>query len=300
MRNSFLLYAEYEQYFDLLKAEEQAKLIKALFAVFNGKDTSELEAQMEGATKMAFAFMRTQLENDTKKYQEKCDKLRENGAKGGAPKGNQNAKINDENKAENVGLLETQEKNNQKVESGEENNQNNQKVIKTTKNNQKQQVKVLDTKDLVLEEVISLVNNKKINIINYIINARARAKEQISSKIVNYPVKRELEQDYILTVDVISLLSEILSETTEKQLRYKEQIYEIAELAQYVASIGVEEAINIACQLAYGLTNIQNKRAYIVGAIINKFEMSQHKELSKEEKAREMQELEEELKSIYN
>ena len=134
MRNSFLLYAEYEQYFDLLKAEEQAKLIKALFAVFNGKNTNELEAQMEGATKMAFAFMRTQLENDTKKYQEKCDKLRENGAKGGAPKGNQNAKINDEKEVENVEPLETQEKNNQKVKLGEENNQNNQKVIKTTKN----------------------------------------------------------------------------------------------------------------------------------------------------------------------
>lgn len=299
MRNSFLLYAEYEQYFDLLKAEEQAKLIKALFAVFNGKDTSELEAQMEGATKMAFAFMRTQLENDTKKYQEKCDKLRENGAKGGAPKGNQNAKINDENKAENVELLETQEKNNQKVELGEENNQNNQKVIKTTKNNQKQQVKVLDTKDLVLEEVISLVNNKKINIINYIINARARAKEKISSKIVNYPVKRELEQDYVLTVDVIDLFCELLSKTQE-QLRYKEKIYETEDLLNFVAGLQVEDVINIACQLAYGLTDIQNKRAYIVGAIINKFEMSQHKELSKEEKAREMQELEEELKSIYN
>ena len=299
MRNSFLLYAEYEQYFDLLKAEEQAKLIKALFAVFNGKDTSELEAQMEGATKMAFAFMRTQLENDTKKYQEKCDKLRENGAKGGAPKGNQNAKINDENKAENVESLETQEENNQKVELGKENNQNNQKVIKTTKNNQKQQVKVLDTKDLVLEEVISLVNNKKLNIINYIINARARAKEKISSKIVSYPVKPELEQDYVLTVDVIDLFCELLSKTKE-QLRYKEKIYEAEDLLNFVAGLQVEDVINIACQLAYGLTDIQNKRAYIVGAIINKFEMSQHKELSKEEKAREMQELEEELKSIYN
>lgn len=299
MRNSFLLYAEYEQYFDLLKAEEQAKLIKALFAVFNGKDTSELEAQMEGATKMAFAFMRTQLENDTKKYQEKCDKLRENGAKGGAPKGNQNAKINDENKAENVEPLETQEENNQKVELGKENNQNNQKVIKTTKNNQKQQVKVLDTKDLVLEEVISLVNNKKINIINYIINARARAKEKIASKIVNYPVKRELEQDYVLTVDVIDLFCELLNKT-KGQLRYKEKIYEAEDLLNFVAGLQVEDVINIACQLAYGLTDIQNKRAYIVGAIINKFEMSQHKELSKEEKAREMQELEEELKSIYN
>lgn len=299
MRNSFLLYAEYEKYFDLLKAEEQAKLIKALFAVFNGKDTSELEAQMEGATKMAFAFMRTQLENDTKKYQEKCDKLRENGAKGGAPKGNQNAKINDENKAENVESLETQEENNQKVELGKENNQNNQKVIKTTKNNQKQQVKVLDTKDLVLEEVISLVNNKKLNIINYIINARARAKEKISSKIVSYPVKPELEQDYVLTVDVIDLFCELLSKTKE-QLRYKEKIYEAEDLLNFVAGLQVEDVINIACQLAYGLTDIQNKRAYIVGAIINKFEMSQHKELSKEEKAREMQELEEELKSIYN
>lgn len=272
MRNSFLLYAEYEQYFDLLPAEEQAKLIKALFAVFNEKDTSGLESQMDGATKMAFAFIRTRLEADAKKYQEKCDKMKENGAKGGAPKGNQNAKVKEDNGDEHIEQPEMQQRNKQKVELREENKQNNQKVEETTKNNQKQQDKelVLDTKDLVLEEVISLVNNKKINIINYIINARARAKEQIPSLIVNYPAKRELEQDYILTVDVISLLSEMLSKTTEKQLRYKEQVYEIAELVQYVASIGVEDAINIACQLAYGLTDIQNKRAYIVGAVLHK------------------------------
>lgn len=288
MRNSFLLYAEYEQYFDLLKSEEQAKLIKALFAVFNGKDTSELEVQMEGATKMAFAFMRTQLENDTKKYQEKCDKLRENGAKGGAPKGNQNAKINDENKAENVEPLETQEENNQKVELGEENNQNNQK----------QQVKVLDTKDLVLEEVISLVNNKKINIINYIINARARAREKISSKIVNYPVKHELEQDYLLTVDIIDLFCELLSKTKE-QLRFKEKIYEAEDLLNFVAGLQVEDAINIACQLAYGQTDIKNKRAYIVGAIINKYDMETYKAPDEEKNLNEMNVLQEKLKQVF-
>ena len=78
MRNSFLIYTEYEKYFDMLLPEEQAKLIKALFTSFRDEDTSSIESSMEGMTKMAFAFMETQLKADTKKYKEKCEQNREN------------------------------------------------------------------------------------------------------------------------------------------------------------------------------------------------------------------------------
>ena len=78
MRNSFLIYTEYEKYFDMLSPEEQSKLIKGLFISFRNEDTSNIESSMEGMTKMAFAFMETQLKSDAKKYKEKCEQNREN------------------------------------------------------------------------------------------------------------------------------------------------------------------------------------------------------------------------------
>ena len=91
MKKSFLLYAEYEQYFDMLDALEQAKLLKALFTAFKGENVDDLSLNMDNATKMAFSFMCNQLKMDEEKYQQKCETNRKNGAKGGAPKGNQNA-----------------------------------------------------------------------------------------------------------------------------------------------------------------------------------------------------------------
>lgn len=288
MRNSFLLYAEYEQYFDLLPAEEQAKLIKALFAVFNEKDTCELEKQMEPATKMAFAFMRTQLDADTKKYQEKCEKLRENGAKGGAPKGNQNAK--------------SKEEDNQMVELGEENNQNNQKVEETTKNNQKQQDKelVLVTKDLVLEEVISLVNNKKINIIDYIINARVRAREEIKSNYANYPISEELASKYMLVLDVWDLFVNLLNNCQLVELAYKSAKYDKCKLVRFMVDLPVEELVGIACKLRYWDANIANERAYILGVLINKYEQSDYNLPTQEERIEEIRKLKEQLDNKFS
>lgn len=81
MIKGFLLYPEYEKYFDMLSAEEQAKLMKALFGVGKGADTSELEAKMGDATKMAFAFMVDRLRKDAEKYEQKCEKNRANASK---------------------------------------------------------------------------------------------------------------------------------------------------------------------------------------------------------------------------
>ena len=81
MMKGFLLYTDYEKYFDMLPANEQVKLIKALFAAFNGSDTSALEQDMDGATRMAFAFMGSQLQADTQRYEEKCVKNRANASK---------------------------------------------------------------------------------------------------------------------------------------------------------------------------------------------------------------------------
>jgi len=78
MKKSFLIYEDYEKYFDMLSPEEQSKLIKALFKTFKSEDTTNIINSMEGMTKMAFAFMETQLNEDVKKYKEKCEKNRSN------------------------------------------------------------------------------------------------------------------------------------------------------------------------------------------------------------------------------
>lgn len=87
MRNSFVLYTDYKQHIDLLTTEEKAQLLDAIFGYAEGN-----EIELDGATKMAFSFIKAQMDRDNDKYQETCDKRRAAGAKGGAPAGNTNAK----------------------------------------------------------------------------------------------------------------------------------------------------------------------------------------------------------------
>lgn len=83
-KNSFILYNEYKEQFELLSYEEAGKLIMAIFEYTETGGSPELE----GMTKMAFLFIRNDLDRASAKYQ----KAVESGKLGGAPKGNQNAK----------------------------------------------------------------------------------------------------------------------------------------------------------------------------------------------------------------
>lgn len=81
-KNSFLIYLDYQEQFDLLTDEQAGKLIKAIIKYEKTAETSELD----GVTKMAFSFIKTQLDRDREKYNKKCEKNRENAKKGGRPK----------------------------------------------------------------------------------------------------------------------------------------------------------------------------------------------------------------------
>ena len=87
MKNSFVLYTNYKQHIDLLNTEEKAQLLDAIFEYAEGN-----EIELDGATKMAFSFIKAQMDRDSDKYQETCEKRKAAGAKGGAPVGNTNAK----------------------------------------------------------------------------------------------------------------------------------------------------------------------------------------------------------------
>lgn len=69
-----------------LDPEQIGRLMVAIFEYEEGGDPT-----VDDDIGMAFDFLSLQAQIDRKKYEEKCWKNRENGAKGGAPKGNKNA-----------------------------------------------------------------------------------------------------------------------------------------------------------------------------------------------------------------
>lgn len=81
-KNSFLIYLDYEEQFNLLTDEQIGQLMRAIIKY---EKTKEIP-QLEGMLKMAFSFIKTQLDRDREKYQKQCQKNRENGKKGGRPK----------------------------------------------------------------------------------------------------------------------------------------------------------------------------------------------------------------------
>ena len=117
-KNSFVLYGEYLTYFNRLELLEKGKLIDALLKYSQGLPVEDEIKTMESATEMAFLFISHQIDLDMEKWQSRCEINKQNGAKGGAPKGNSNSK-----KSSNEGEIETTE-----------NNQNKQNQPKTTEN----------------------------------------------------------------------------------------------------------------------------------------------------------------------
>ena len=81
-KSSFLIYLDYEEQFNLLTDEQIGQLMRAIIKY---ERTREIP-QLNGIVKMAFSFIKTQLDRDREKYQARCEKNRENAKKGGRPK----------------------------------------------------------------------------------------------------------------------------------------------------------------------------------------------------------------------
>lgn len=83
-KKSFLLYHDYREHLSLISDEERGVLLMALF------DYSEygIQPTLEGASKMAFSFIKAQMDRDAASYEKKCKANRENGLKGGRPREN--------------------------------------------------------------------------------------------------------------------------------------------------------------------------------------------------------------------
>lgn len=109
MNDSFILYTSYYALIEGLTDEQLGQLTRAIFIYARDGEVIKLEP----VVRMAFGFIVDDMKRNKAKYEEKVERWRANGKKGGAPKGNQNAR-----KKQPVGC------------------ENNQEVKKTTKNNQ--------------------------------------------------------------------------------------------------------------------------------------------------------------------
>lgn len=84
MKNSFVLYTSYQEHIDLLTMEQRGQLLTAILAYAAGNELPD----MDGIAKMAFSFIREDMDKNEERYQKTVESRREAGKKGGRPKAN--------------------------------------------------------------------------------------------------------------------------------------------------------------------------------------------------------------------
>ena len=82
-KDSFLMYTEWGEQIAKLTDEQSGILIKNIFAYKTGGNAPEMDAM----TEMCFSFLKSQIDRDSEKYDEICEKRREAGRKGGKANG---------------------------------------------------------------------------------------------------------------------------------------------------------------------------------------------------------------------
>ena len=87
-KNSFVLYSNYYEILSDLSDEQMGKLFRAILEY----KTTGKQPVVSVDLLVVFKFIKNQIDIDTEKYMAKVARNRQNGKKGGAPKGNQNAR----------------------------------------------------------------------------------------------------------------------------------------------------------------------------------------------------------------
>lgn len=82
-RKSFIFYTEYREQLSMLPAEQVGELV---FALMDYQETGTLPELPKGsALAMCFSFIKSRIDKDNAKYEETCERNKENGKKGGRP-----------------------------------------------------------------------------------------------------------------------------------------------------------------------------------------------------------------------
>ena len=82
-KGSFVFYTEYREHLSMLPPEQVGEL---MFALMDYQETGEVPDLPKGsALAMGFSFTKARMDKDNSKYEEKCERNRSNGKKGGRP-----------------------------------------------------------------------------------------------------------------------------------------------------------------------------------------------------------------------
>ncbi len=169
MKENFLLKKSQQEIFNELSDEEAGKLIKG---IFNYADTGE--SGLDGYLKIIFIPIKTEIDKNEENYKKRCEINKTNGSKGGAPKGNKNAKK-------------------------KKTTENNQSVKKTTENNMNSHnhnhisLSYINNQDQLL--------NNKLNDIKQIVdylNLKTNSKFKYFSKTTQTKIIARLNEGYRL------------------------------------------------------------------------------------------------------
>lgn len=81
MKNSFLIYYEYEEQLSILSDEQLGILLRAIFKYEKYNEIPKLD----GVLQLAFMFIKGNLDRDREKYDKRCETSANNGKLGGRP-----------------------------------------------------------------------------------------------------------------------------------------------------------------------------------------------------------------------
>lgn len=188
-KSSFLIYLDYEEQFNLLTDEQIGQLMRAIIKY---EKTRELP-QLNGIVKMAFSFIKTQLDRDREKYEARCEKNRENAKKGGRPRKNQKDNL----KANGFNENQMDAKKTDDDKEDEEDNEediDNDLLLKKEKEEKLQQrfIECLNSFNInAISECIKYLDELPFEVIDYVLSKTS------GIKCPNWNYANTILQDYV-------------------------------------------------------------------------------------------------------
>ena len=188
-KSSFLIYLDYEEQFNLLTDEQIGQLMRAIIKY---EKTREIP-QLNGIVKMAFSFIKTQLDRDREKYEARCEKNRENAKKGGRPRKNQKDNL----KANGFNENQMDAKKTDDDKEDEEDNEediDNDLLLKKEKEEKLQQrfIECLNSFNInAISECINYLDELPFEVIDYVLSKTS------GIKCPNWNYANTILQDYV-------------------------------------------------------------------------------------------------------
>lgn len=192
-KSSFLIYLDYEEQFNLLTDEQIGRLMRAIIKY---EKTREIP-QLNGIVKMAFSFIKTQLDRDREKYEARCEKNRENAKKGGRPRKNQKDNLKANGFNENQMDAKKPDDDKEDEEDNEEDNEediDNDLLLKKEKEEKLQQrfIECLNSFNInAISECIKYLDELPFEVIDYVLSKTS------GIKCPNWNYANTILQDYV-------------------------------------------------------------------------------------------------------